>query len=276
MKKRNLSTIGLFFATLAWGLSFFLVKEATAVTGIWPFLFWRFGLAILFLILLFPQKLYNVSSKIIKNGTILGGLLFLAISTQTVGLQLTSIARSGFITSLYVPLVPVLALFFLNRKITLRHSAVVSVAMFGLYTLTLQKNAWGDMFSWWKDLNSGDGWTMATALFSALHIVMTEKFSREDSDSLKLGLWQFIGCFACVLLMTLINAPQSILSWHGAVWQIWYWPPFTIGAILVTSIIVTDFGFVMQIVAQKSAGALKAALIFGLEAPLASLFAFLF
>jgi len=272
--KRNLSTFGLFFATVTWGLSFFFVKRATAITGVWPFLFWRFALAPLLMILVFPRKFFCTNWKTVRHGSVLGGLLFLAIWTQTEGLQLTSVGRSGFITALYVPMTPILAWIFFKRVMTIKYLVVVTLATIGLYALTLQSDSSGDPISWWKQMNRGDAWTLATAFFTALHIIATEKIARLESDSLALGLWQFVACFVSVVVIMMINAPQSPYFYQPDFWQIWHWPAFVLGAVLFTAIVTTDFGFMMQIVCQKTIGALKAALIFALEAPIATLFAF--
>src|ERR1700683_3975775 len=95
------ASAGLFLSTMCWGASFFLVKQATAQVGIWPFMFWRFTLACIFLGLIFPNKLMAPQRATVKRGFILGGLLFLAIWTQTEGLQQIGAGKSGFLTSLY-------------------------------------------------------------------------------------------------------------------------------------------------------------------------------
>src|ERR1039457_6085952 len=84
--KKHMAAAGLFATTICWGASFFLVKKAVILVGIWPFLFWRFGLACAVMIAFFPQKLLHSTRNTMTRGLILGGLLFGAIWTQTEGL----------------------------------------------------------------------------------------------------------------------------------------------------------------------------------------------
>ena len=231
MIKRNLSTIGLFLATLGWGLSFFLVKKATLVIGVWPFLFWRFAFAVGFMVLIFPKKFFLAKIRLIRRGLLLGILLFLAVWTQTEGLQLTTIGRSGFITSLYVPFTPLFTWLFLKRPITIKHFFVVTLATLGLYALTLQANTLVDFISWWRQMNPGDVWTLGTAIVSSIHIVLCERISREEPDSIALGLWQFFWCFILVAFSLLIRGTQNHLLMEVGFWQFWTWSPFVIVAV---------------------------------------------
>ncbi len=132
-----------------------------------------------------------------------------------------------------------------------------------------------DFSQWWKDINGGDVWTIFAALVSAVHILVTEKFTRKESDSLALGLWQFMGCFGCVVLGTLYQY-NNVYTFLPLKWNIMSWPSFAIGSAIFNAIFTTCFGFMMQIICQKRLGALKSALIFALEAPFSLGFAFLF
>lgn len=273
---KHMAASGLFAATLCWGASFFLVKKAILQVGIWPFMFWRFGLASALMAVFFPKKLLYSSRETMVRGLKLGGLLFLAIYTQTQGLLYTSAGKSGFLTALYVPLIPILGWIIFRQKAHLRHFLVAFIAVLGLYILT-DNSGHGSVRTvsqWWSDINIGDLWTVGTAMISAIHILVTEKFTRREPDSLALGMWQFIGCFAFVTAGTLFqfnNTTSAPLNW-----DVLSWPSFAIGSAIFNAIFTTCFGFMMQIICQKSLGALKSALIFALEAPFSLGFAFLF
>jgi len=224
---------------------------------------------------LFPKKVTSVSMKTIKRGSVLGFLLFLAIWTQTAGLQLTTATRSGFLTALYVPFTPLLAWVCYRQKMFPRQFFVTFVAMGGLYILTNQGQLSNSLWFWLSQMNRGDLWTIATAFVSALHIVVTEKYSREEPDSLALGLWQFLWCTFWVSGTALWNSRYAV-PFASYSWNLLDWPFFALGSVFFNAIVSTCFGFVMQIVAQKTVGSLKAALIFALEAPFASGFAYVF
>jgi drug/metabolite transporter (DMT)-like permease len=273
---KHSAALGLFAATICWGASFFLVKEALPLVGIWPFLFWRFAMSCILMGAIFPQKLLNSRRTTMIRGLILGVLLFGALASQTQGLIYTTAGKSGFLTALYVPFIPVMGWVLFKQKISLRHFLVATLAVLGLYILT-DTSSGGPVRSfaqWWTDINGGDVWTVFAALISAVHILFTEKYTRKESDSLALGLWQFMGCFGCVVLGTLYQY-DNVYTFLPVKWNIMTWPTFAIGSAIFNAIFTTCFGFMMQIISQKRLGALKSALIFALEAPFSLFFAFL-
>ncbi len=141
--KKHRAAFGLFAATICWGASFFLVKEALPQVGIWPFLFWRFAMACALMAAFFPQKLLNSSRITMTRGIILGCLLFGAIAGQTQGLVYTTAGKSGFLTALYVPFIPIMGWILFKQGISLRHFFVASLAVLGLYILTDTSNGGG-------------------------------------------------------------------------------------------------------------------------------------
>ncbi|MCC6276463.1 MAG: DMT family transporter [Oligoflexia bacterium] len=264
--KKFLSTVGLFAAMVAWGSSFFIVKMLTAKFGVEAFLFWRFTLGCGTLLLLFGRRIIRSPKALILDGTLLGGFLFFLILLQTLGLQWTTASKSGFITALYVPLMPFGALLLLKQRLELRSVMVALVAFIGLYLLTGSSTP-----TWAGGINRGDILTLFGSILCVAHILFTEKLSRRHSDSLSLGFWQFFGAWVgSFFVYVLIDLPRpaefvaSSLDVTSLLWMIYV----TLGP--------TVFSFIMQIVCQKEIGNLKAALIFALEAPFAAFFAMIF
>jgi drug/metabolite transporter (DMT)-like permease len=272
--RKHASAAGLFIATLGWGASFFLVKKATFLVGIWPFLFWRFLLSVILMVLFFPRKFFKPQRSLIVHGGVLGTLLFLAIWPQTIGLQLTTAGKSGFLTALYVPFVPVFGWLLMRKEVSYRHFIVVVLALLGLYILTDKSE--GTFESWWKELNPGDLWTVFAAIAAALHILFTENFTRQEKDSIALGLWQFVAIFLAIVFVLILGFGSKNPSILKGEWNVFSWPAFALGSALFNAVVTTCFGFIMQIVCQKYLGALKSAVIFAMEAPFAVGFAFLF
>jgi len=268
----RLTTLGLFLATFAWGASFFLIKKATALVGVWPYLAVRFGISIVVLAMIFPEKLMRAPRALIARGFLLGLILFLCVWTQTQGLQATTATRSGFITALYVPFTPLLGWLLFRNPVYMRQVLATLLAVLGLYFLTNPVGP-SSLISWWTDVNPGDLWTLACAILAAVHIVLTERLSREEADSVGLGMWQFIGC-AFFLGVSILMHQDKVFSPAG--WNFMSWPTFAIFSVGFNAVVCTAFAFIMQIIAQKHMGALKAALIFALEAPFSSGFAFAF
>jgi drug/metabolite transporter (DMT)-like permease len=270
MTDKKRATGALFLASVAWGASFFLVKKATSLVGVWPFLFYRFAIAVVILGLIFPQKIFKARKRLVLRGLFLGVLLFLVLWTQTKGLQETTATKSGFITALYVPFTPIMAWILLRKPLVARQMIVALVSFFGLYLLTGVHHE-----NWWRDLNPGDLWTLACACFAAIHIVFTGKISGEEADSFALGLWQFVACIIATLLSLLLNISGQTGDIHGN-WNLFSWPAFGVFSVLFNAIVSTAFGFMAQIVAQRYLSPLKAALIFALEAPFSSGFSYAF
>jgi drug/metabolite transporter (DMT)-like permease len=266
MSKKLAPTFGLLLATLAWGLSFFLIKVGINQLGVWPMLFARYNLAFVAIFVLFPKKILRPTFPQIKYGFFLGVLLFASNWTQTQGLAYTSISHSGFITSLYVPFTPFFGWLFFRRKVSQRDMFVVLVATVGLYILTYSNGGGSSL--------RGDIWTLFTAILYAIQIVATERITRKEVDSIALGVWQFFWCAVCVDLTYTALRLSGQVTPTAHVFNFWAWPSIVLVAIIFNALVATDFAFTMQIICQKYVSSLRAALIFALEAPLATLFAF--
>ena len=272
-----MSVLGLTFATVSWGLSFLLIKDTVAVLGVWPTLFVRYTLAFLFIGAVFPKKVLRPPKGVVASSFKIGFLLFLATWTQTQGLSETSVGHSGFITSLYVPLTPLMGWLFFKQNIFFKDLFTVALATFGLYLLTVSDGP----FFFNRKSSAGDLWTLGTAFTYGLHILVTEKITRSEPDSIALGVWQFLWCGVFIdsiflFLFLTGKIPQKIPGHFWEFMRFWQWPTFILFSILFNAVITTDFAFIMQIICQKTLSSVKAALIFALEAPFASLFAFLF
>lgn len=255
-------------ATAIWGMSFSLIKQAANEIGVGPFLVYRFGIAIIVLTLFFPNKVFKASRKTMTKGLVLGLLLAGAIQTQAWGLTLTTASRSSFLTALYVPFTPLMGWLLLRRYVTWRQALVALVSFVGLYLLTTKEIV--GLGEWFRTVNLGDLITVGTAFLNAVHILMTEPFSKSESDSIALGIWQFVGCVAVFLFGTLIFPGVS------DVWNPSSWSNTVVLSVAFNAVLTTAFAFIVQIISQKYMGSLKAALIFALEAPFAAVFAYFY
>jgi drug/metabolite transporter (DMT)-like permease len=277
---KRLALVGLILAVISWGASFFLAIQAIREVGVWPYLTWRFALAPLVLMAVFPKKFLGSSRALVGKGLLVGVSLFLAVWTQTMGLQYTTAGRSGFITALYVPFTPLIGWLLFRQVILFRQLAVAAVSALGLYMLTQRGDLVGGLNDWFTHINRGDIWTFFTAVATAAQIVLVDRFTREEPDSLALGLWQLVGCslsaVPCIAMAVWLGAGVSSGGSAVPLWNPLQWSGAALGALLFNVLIVTCFGFTMQVICQKSIGALKAALIFGLEGPFAALFGYAF
>ena len=217
MKKLNQRTaeISLFMTTAIWGSTFLIIKLMVASdVSIKPFtlLFYRFLIAtIATLIILRPQK--KTSLQELKGGLIIGLAAFIGYAFQTLGLQHTSPARSGFITSTFVIFVPFVSYFWekqaLNRKILFS----LLPATLGLYLIS----GIGSGNSKW---NIGDQLTVISAIAYAFQVVGIQVFTKKFNFRI-LILVQFAFITFASLPFMLFEKPDIVFSsalWIGLIY----------------------------------------------------------
>ncbi len=195
---------------------------------------------------------------LIVGGIVCGTILAIASNLQQFGLYFdTDAGKAGFITTLYIVIVPVLGVF-LRKRVTLRMWLCVIIGAVGFYMLTLAGKSSG------FKLENGDLFVLLCAFVFSLHILAVDFFSPK-CDGIKLSCMQFLVAgiigFICMLLF---ESPKlsDILS---------CWLP-----ILYTGILSSGVGYTLQVVAQKDADPTTASLIMSLESVFAVLAGVLF
>lgn len=138
------------------------------------------GTAALSLLLWFSKTRFDARSA--RDGAVLGCVLVTIFWLQTDGLRFTTTAKSGLITSLYVPFTPVLA-FFLRERVKFSHGLAALMATLGMYLLVHEP---GGVWSGW---NRGDFETLLCAMLCTVHVTLTSRYSRR-SDALVLAWMQ--------------------------------------------------------------------------------------
>jgi drug/metabolite transporter (DMT)-like permease len=237
-----------------WGFGF--VAQRLGMSFLEPFAFngVRFllgSLSLLPLIWWFGRNQARSESRhsLTKAGLIAGSLLFVGAGLQQVGLLYTTAAKAGFITGLYLILVPILGLF-------LRHSTGMTtwigavLAVFGLYLLSIN-----DDFS----MSYGDLLQFIGTLFWATHILVIDHFSSRI-DPLKLSSAQFLVCGLLSLMASLLfETPTSAAILAG-------WRP-----VLYSGLVSVGVAYTLQVVGQKTAKPAHAAIILSLESVFAAI-----
>jgi drug/metabolite transporter (DMT)-like permease len=161
MSSSTLAVVALLAVTLTWGSTFPLLKDVVTRVPVPDLLAVRFAVATLALVALRPTALRGLSSRTVLQGAVLGLGYGVAQVLQTLGLQHTSAAVSGFVTSAYVVLTPVLGALVLRRRVTPVVWAAVVISTLGLGVLSLRGLAIG----------AGELLTLLSAAFFALHIL---------------------------------------------------------------------------------------------------------
>lgn len=238
------------FVAVIWGSTFVLVKEALADVSTLYFLFLRFSLASFCLIALFAPALRKMPRRELLEGLGAGALaglfLWLGYILQTFGLKYTTAGNSGFLTGLYVVLVPLIGAAFLRKRPTGREILGIAIATVGMVVMTLPSLIAN------LRMNLGDALTLACAVAFAFHLVTVGHYSQKRrTEALVLGQ---IAC-AAILSGCSLHLETIHIVWSRAVWV----------AILLTAIFATAVAFALQTWAQRYTTATRTALIFALE-----------
>ena len=258
MKNKLRGGLSLFTATLIWGSAF--VAQSVGMERIGPFTFQSFrnGLAVLFLlptILLLDLRKGTVAEsmakwrdpKLWKAGLICGIALFCAASFQQVGLQYTDAGKAGFITAMYIVVVPLLG-FFVKRKPPKTALISVALAVVGLYFLSAVGVT---------QINKGDILLMCCAICYAFQILGVDLFG--------MGLDGFrLNCIQVIVTLTLSTvcmfATETFTMADVA---------YSLPAIAYAGILSTGIAFSLQIIGQKDLEPTAASVIMSMESVVA-------
>jgi len=246
----------LMLVALIWGSTFIVVQDSVSQTGPFTFLTIRFGIATLGLAVVFRRRLARLTRREISSGAIIGVFLFAGYALQTLSLQLTTSSKVGFLTGLYVVMVPPLALVLLGQRPGRRAVAGVVLATLGLTLLSMRNNL---------DLAFGPGEALALggAICFAGHIVSISKFAPQ-ADAINLALVQI----AVTAGLSALIAPLAGEPLAGP-------PPAVWGAALFLGLIGTAFTLVVMNRVQQFTTSTRATLIYALEPVFAGIFGYL-
>ena len=169
--KPNLAADGaLVLTTLVWGTTFFMAKD---ILSSWPplaYMFARFGVAALILVVLFRRQLAGASREAWRAGATLGLLMGLGFGLQAAGQVYTTASKSAFVTGLTTPLVPFVAYAVLRARPGLENLVGVALASAGgLLILAPQDDA---------GVNFGDLLTLVSTSLFALHMTLLSVYAR--------------------------------------------------------------------------------------------------
>jgi drug/metabolite transporter (DMT)-like permease len=251
-----LADAALLAVAVVWGLNFVVIKEAIADTGPMTYLLWRHVVAAVLLAAVMPRTVRHTTRRDWLYGAVLGFFLFVAFITQTVGLQWTTPGKSGFITSLYIVLVPFLYWIVARRSPGWTQIGGAVLATVGLGFLSFQGGLMG--------MSSGDLLTLASTVGFAAQIVATGFFAPRTTPAV-LALTQIA---AAAALFVIVAPLTEHIAWDLG-WQGW-------AAVFWTALSGTVFGFLIQAWAQKATTSTHAAVILGLEGLFAALFGLAF
>ena len=261
MKKKLRGSAFLLLATIIWGSAF--VSQSLGMDHIGPFTFQAVR-CLIAVVGLFPVIFFFdwknkehkaffkkwADKKLWKAGILCGIPLFLACNLQQLGLVDTDAGKSGFLTAMYIVIVPVIGLF-LKRKPTIMVPISVGLAVVGLYFLSCVGVT---------QVNPGDLLTLGCALMFAVQITMIDLLAL-DMDALRLNTIQ---AFVCAVLSFVVVLFTEQPTWDG----------ITACSIplLHTGLLSMGAAYSLQILGQKDLEPAVASLIMSLEAVFAAIF----
>ena len=260
MKEQLKGSLLLLLGTAIWGCAF--VAQSVAMDHIGPFTF-QVGRSILAVAVLVPvAALFDrgrrdgstffgrwTDKKLWKTGLLCGLALFVASGLQQMGMVHTDPGKAGFLTAMYIVLVPVLGLV-LGRRPGILVWISVGLAAAGLYLLSWVGAA---------EINIGDVYLIGCALAYAVQITLVDRLS-PGLDGVRLNCIQF---FVVAVLSAGVMIATETPTWPGVF--------ACTGALLYTGILSSAVGFTLQILGQQRVASEKAALIMSLESVFAVL-----
>ena len=184
----------------------------------------------------------------------LGSLLLLGAVLQQIGLMSTSATNAGFLTALYVPLVPVFGWLLLRQ---LPHWSVWLGAMASLVGAYLLSGAAS------QSVSVGDLWVVASAIPWAIHVLLVGRVAHRMGAPFMVAGGQFLVCSVLALAWGAGFEPLSRSGLQAAAWPLLYVGVFSVGV-----------AFTAQVVAQRYAHAADAAILLSSETLFCALFGF--
>ncbi len=246
------SLVLLLMTAVIWGVAF--VAQSEGMKYVKPFTFngvrCLLGAIVLLPVISFLNKKKTATERKSEDkkalwlgGTLCGLCLCTASSLQQIGLQYTTAGKAGFLTALYIILVPIIGIF-LRKKFSPFIGVSIVLATVGLYLLSIQ-----DGFQ----MEKGDVYVMLCAVIFSIHILVIDYFSPK-CDGVKLSCVQF---FVSGVIATTIALVLERPEWSQIMTA---WLPIAYAGILSCGV-----AYTLQIIGQKNMNPAVASLVLSLE-----------
>lgn len=261
MKKQLRGIAALLTATIIWGSAF--ISQSIGMDHIGPFTFQAcrctLAVAALLIVIAIADRIGAekksfwkgwADKQLWKAGILCGIPLFFACNLQQVGLVDTDPGKSGFLTAMYIVIVPILGIF-LKKKPSIMIPISVALAVAGLYCISCVGVT---------RISCGDLLTVGCAFMFAIQILFVDKYATQV-DSLRLNAIQsFVCCVLSAIVMVITEKPQ--------------WSSITACAIPLAHAGILSMGaaYALQIIGQKHVEPTAASLIMSLESVFALIF----
>ncbi len=240
MSKTRLAVLALLGVGFVWGAAFVLMKDAIVLQPYMDFLATRFTVAAIAMILLRPMVSLRFEAGDVKYGAIIGVVLAFGYITQTIGLDLTTAATSGFLTGLYVVFTPLIAWLFIRQKVSGKVALGVLFSIVGMGIFSGAATS--------TEFQVGQIWLVVCAVLYAVHILLLGHYGK-TRNSYRFAMLQI----AFVALVTwgfaLVDGYQPPPNF-----EVWF-------AVLFTALLSTVMAFWIQTWAQTLLDPARVALL---------------
>ena len=256
MQKKTLAgNLILLLGALIWGVAFVFQVEGMDHVPPVTFMAARCFLAVVFLAVLSvivhgPKNAFKYNAATLKGGLLCGLLTTVANNLQQIGVQYTTAGKAGFITGLYMLLVPIYGAVLFKKKVALRTWAGVLIGAIGMYLLCIKEGF---------TIGNGDLYVLGCAVVFAGHIVCAGFFAK-DAEPIKMSFLQFVVSFVLSTVWALLfEAPTFAAIWEARV------------SIIYCGILSAGVGYTLQLWGQQRTKPEAAAIIMSLESVFAAL-----
>lgn len=242
-------------AALLWGLGFVAQRDGMSYVGPFTYSAIRFGIGLIALLPVYlltrrqEKKIPAGRKTVLRAGLLVGLFLFLAVSAQQIGLMTSTAAKAGFITSLYMILVPVFGLF-LGQRTTMMVWVSIALALCGVYLMAVTGNF---------RILPGDLWVLLCAVLWAVHFLFIAHYSSRVGP-IRLSMMQFLLCAILSALTAFFTESLSLSALTAAL------PSLLYGGIGAVGI-----AYTLHVVALRDANPAYASLILSMESVFAAL-----
>ncbi len=252
MKKTStLAKLAIVLATIIWGSSFVIIKDAVNLITPNYLMAIRFTGAFILLSIIFFKRMKNITPKMLLQGAIIGACLFGAYFFQTLGIMDTTPGKNAFLTAFYCVLVPFIAWATGASKPDRWNLIAAFVCIAGIGLISLTRNF---------TMGRGDALTLVGGFFFACHMVAVAKFG-EGRDPVVMTILQFAGAAVIFWIATFV--------FDGGVRPV---VPKVIPSVFYLCVFCTATALLLQNFGQKHTTPSTAALLLTLESVLGTLF----
>ena len=240
MSKTRLAVLALLGVGFVWGAAFVLMKDAIVLQPYMDFLATRFTIAAIAMILLRPVVSLRFEAGDIRYGALIGVVLAFGYITQTIGLDMTTAATSGFLTGLYVVFTPLIAWLFTRQKVSGKVTLGVLFSIVGMGIFSGAATS--------TEFQLGQIWLVVCAVLYAVHILLLGHYGK-TRNSYRFAMLQIVFVALVTWGFALVDGYQPPPNF-----EVWF-------AVLFTALLSTVLAFWIQTWAQTLLDPARVALL---------------